>query len=325
MARRWRILGWAAVVLAAAGCHTDRHPERYQNAWSLPVAEGTLVRVDLRSHDVHVRVAAGESVEIRSELEIRAGSPRAAWAWIASNTPIIEESPVGVTIRLPDGDRRTRSSGFFRPRARMELELPPGCTADITTSSGDITVQGQETLHNPLRIRTTSGDLLVRGGVGELIFRSSSGDARIDGPTLAALEAQTSSGNIRVLGGAARVLADTRSGDLRLAGLTGAASLSTSSGEVRARWISFPMNERIKARTASGNVELSLPEGPWRGHAVTRSGALQSSFQGNPGPRRKRTLVLSSTEPGAELEVTTTSGNIRLLRHRPSTGKNPDS
>lgn len=325
MARRWRTLGWVAVGLAAAGCYTERHPERYRDIQSLPVAEGTLVRVDLRSHDVHVRVAGGDTLEISSELEARAASPRAARAWIDANTPIIEASSVGVTVRLPDGGRRAGSRGLVRPRARIDLALPPGCTADISTSSGDVTVQGNETLLNPLRIRTASGNLLVRGGAGELIFRSTSGNARIEGPPLVALEAKTSSGDIRALGGAARVLIDTRSGDLRLANLTGAASLSTSSGEIRARWISLPSGERISARTASGNVELSLPEGRWRGQATTRSGALYSGIGGDPGPRRRRSLVFSAPEPGAELEVTTTSGNIRLLRTRSPAGHNSDS
>lgn len=301
------LLGMALVQ----GCGQGGEQVRHEHSRTFQVAEGTLIRVELRSHDVHLKVGNGDTVTIRTELVSRAGSARAATRWVEANTPTVDHGAAGIHVRLPAGSGRIAVAGFSRTVARVTLTVPLQSALDITTSSGDVSVTGSHLLAAPLRVRTTSGDLSVQGGVRELIFRTSSGDARIEGSALDRLEVKTSSGDVRLRSGSRQVLADTGAGDLRLRGLTGAASVRSGSGDIRLAWAAWPGEERIAVQTTSGNVELTLPAGPVHGSAQTRSGRLQSAFPGEPDPRGRR-MVFSAPEPGVELEITTASGTIRL-------------
>lgn len=302
----------AIVITCLAGaCAPGHHTADHREAHSFPAAEASLVRVDVHGHDVHLTAAPGDTVAITTEQETRAGSPQAAQRLLESSTPLVELGPAGVYVRMPAHSDRIRRTGFSRTTGQVTITAPPDSTFDITTSSGDVTVTGEEDLTTPLRIRTASGNLSLKTGVRELIFRSAAGDARIDGRPLGVFEGKTSSGNIRLDSGAERVLVDTASGSVRLLALTGPVSVRTASGNARMTWTALPGGTRVAVRTVSGNVDMTLPIGPVQGIASTRSGRVQSDLPGDHDSRR-RTVTFSSDGPATELEVSSASGNIRL-------------
>lgn len=299
-------------VLFAISCGSELGTDRLEESHSWAQKEAASVRLELTSHDVRVVVTPGDVVTLTTELVAPAGSPRSAQRWLEANTPLVEKGPAGIQVRTPPRSRRGfRVSGLTRRVARVTINAPAECSLDISTVSGDVTVEGIPSLARPMRVRTVSGDLQVRGGVQELIFRSASGDVRVDGGRLDLLEAKTASGDIRLQSGAHRVMVDSASGNVRLNGLTGTVSARTASGHVALNWDSFPGGQRVTVRSSSGNVDVLLPSGPLQGVATTRSGRLRSNIPGETDARR-RTATFSGPGEAAHMDISSVSGDIRL-------------
>ncbi len=311
-----------AVVLPA--CHrppatrTDQHETH-----TFAAAPGKLVRLDLRSLDVDIEVVTGESIGVETELEAHSSSRAAARRWIERNAPLLEDSPSRLEISVPKRGGVT-VFGFISTKGVVHLKLPAQCTLEAHTASGDVTIQGTGVLATPARVETSSGDVIVHGGVKELLLDTASGDVRVTGGALAMLEVNTSSGDIRVEAGAARAAIETSSGDVRLRNLSGDLTANTSSGDVEARWSHLPGGTMVRVGTASGDVTLRLPAAAaLTGEVRTASGHIRSDFSGSEEARGRRFTLSGAAgtreQPeaagaGAELSIRTTSGDVSLVK-----------
>ena len=318
----------ALLVLSLAAC-TGRQGTRsqYKDSKSYPSAAGKLVVIDVRALDAEIEVVAGDSIDVAVELAAHSSSRAAARRWVERNTPVIEDAPSRLEISTP---RRGSVSviGFIETEGVVRVKLPAECKLEVRTASGDVTVRGEAPMAAPVRIETASGDIVVRGGARELLLETASGDVRVTGPALALLEAETASGDIGLDAGADRVVVDTASGETVLRNLRGDLSLTSSSGDVDARWLRLPSGARISVETSSGEVTLRLAAGvAIAGEVRTSDGRIESELAGEED-RRGRRFILSPRSTGGEaapgttggtatLSVRTVSGDVSLLETAP--------
>jgi len=342
-----------AILLLLVGCHPPgRSPLTHHESRTFAAGSGKVVRCDLRSLDLEVDVKEGDSITAVVDLEVSASSPGLARRWIENHTPTFTDSGETLEVGVPDRHRSYLVLGQLRTRGTLAITLPPQCKLEVDSSSGDITIEGRTALSGPARLTTSSGDVEISGGVGELIMHTSSGDSIIEGRTalsgparlttssgdveisggvgelimhtssgdlqvdhmsLARLEFVSSSGDARVRDGCGDVLVDTSSGEIRLHDLRGNLSVDTHSGDVVASWISIPRGP-LHVRTASGDVDLDLPAGAtFRGEVATSSGELRSDFPATTD-RRGRHLTLDGGSGAIEAEIRTTSGDVHLRK-----------
>ena len=316
------------LVLSLAAC-AERQGTRsnYKDSKSFPGAPGKLVVLDVRSLDAEIEVVAGGSIDVAVELAARSSSRAAARRWVERNTPVLEDSPSRLEIGTP---RRGSVSviGFIETEGVLRVKVPAECKLEVRTASGDVSVRGESPMAAPVRIETTSGDIVVRGGARELVLETSSGDVRVTGSALALLEADTASGDITLDAGADRVVVDTASGEAVLRNLRGDLSVTSTSGDVDARWLRLAPGTRVNVETSSGEVTLRLVSGvPITGEVRSSNGRIESEFSGEEDRRGRRfTLSAGGTAneatPGAAtgsavLSVRTGSGDVSLLETSP--------
>jgi hypothetical protein len=304
------------LLVAAAGCARHAAPNTIHETHTFPFTAGKLVRLDVRSLDVDVKVAEASTISVTVDLQVRSNSRAWTKRWLERNTPVFEDSNSVLEVRLPEGERRGLVLvGFVQTRGRLEVVVPPSCRLEVKTASGDVKIAGEATLSGPVRVSTSSGDVRVGGGVHELIVQTASGDVRAAGSPLAGFEADTASGDVTLVAGSAKAIVDTTSGDIRLEKLTGDLSADTSSGDVWATWNQLPVGSKVRARTSSGDVRLRLPDGtPLKGEIDTTSGRIRSQFPAK-ADKRGHTLTFQATGDGVELDVRTSSGDVSLRSH----------
>lgn len=313
MLRCSRVAVLIIVGLATACVSRPRGPLSVHDSRTFPASESKLVRLELRSLDAVIRVQEGSSIAVDVDLMARSSSSASARRWIERNTPVFDDSPGELRVHLPAGRRVGLSFGFLHTEGKLSVTMPSTCKLEVATASGDVTISGDQRLAGAVRINTTSGDVTVTGGVGELVVDTTSGDVRVKGHALDVLQAETTSGDVRLDSGAAKVLIDTSSGDVRLDELTGSATIDASSGDVAAHWARVASGERVRVDASSGDVSLTLPVSALSGEAQTSSGRLRSTFEGERS-KGERSLRFSSEKPDVLLEVRTSSGNITLRR-----------
>ncbi len=311
--RRFTPIAVLAVLLGASACQVRATPQGVHETKSFPARPDKLVRLDLTSLDVQVKVAEADSISVTVDLQVQSSSRGASRRWVERHTPVFEDSDSVLEVRMPEGEHRgIFIIGFMHTRGRVELSVPPSCRLEVRTSSGDVRFVGGATLAGPVRVHTTSGDVTVTGGVGDLIAETSSGDVHVSGPPLGSMEADTSSGEVTLLGGAGKAVVDTSSGEVRLNGLTGSLSADTSSGDVRADWERLPAGSSVRIRTASGDVRLRVPPGtPLKGRLDTVSGRLHSEIA-SAREERGRELTFEASGEGVQVGVRTTSGDVTI-------------
>ena len=313
--RRRTLIAALIVPLAASGCIRTRVPLSVHATRTFPAAAGKLVRFEAGSLDVDVKVTPGAAITAEVEIDARSSSRGAARRWVESHTPTFDDSPSALEIRQPSRRTGVTVFGYLNAKVRLRLTMPPECRLEVQTSSGDVSIGGDAVAAGPVRIRTSSGDLTVTGGVRELIAKTTSGDVVVRGQPLAGLEADTTSGDVTLESGTERAIVGTSSGDVRLEKLAGGLSADTTSGEVAASWASLAPGAKIRVHTSSGDVRLRIPEATrLRGRISTRSGSIGSNLSGTTD-RREHEMSFADAADAVEIEVRTSSGDVNLHKH----------
>lgn len=154
----------------------------------------------------------------------------------------VRNLPRGIALseRVRDGAVRLNVRGnlpwFGRDVGPTEIrvEVPAGTDVRISTSSGDIAVEGVQGI---VELRAASGDIDVVESGGTISARSSAGGVSID----------------RVVGNLA---AETSSGDIRLREVRGLIAVRTSSGRIDAERLELTGNASME--TQSGDIDVDL-------------------------------------------------------------------
>jgi hypothetical protein len=276
-----------------------------------PAGQGKAVIIDAGPLDVAVRSAAIDEIRLKVELTAGAFSEKQALAWLDAHRPVIQDGPESLQLTAPDPSGVKLFRGVVISRARVELVLPYYVRPDLSTSTGNITVEGEFPAAKPLRLRVATGSVDFSGWAGEIEARSTSGDLRVR--ALRALDyflARTADGDVQLTGGARRVRCDASSGDVRLEGLLGSIGVVSTSGDVLAQFDALAAGDEVRIAATSGQVRVGLPPGAAPGGEITsKSGEIRSVYPGTAAPEGGK-LTLSGTV--GSLFVSTTKGKIEL-------------
>ena len=279
---------------------------------SFPAPAGKIVLIDAGPLDLFVRTSEIPDIRVKIELTAGAFAQKQAAKWVDAHRPTVEDGENILRITAPDPKGYKLLKGVIVSRARIELVLPPGVQPDLSTSSGDMKVEGEYPAGKPLRLRTSSGAVEFAGWAPQVEVRSTSGDMRLlASRALDHLLGRTASGELWLTGGARAVRCDSSSGDVYLEGLLGPIGITTTSGNLTARFDALAPSGELKVSSTSGKVRLTLPPGCEPGGEVTSAKAeIRSIYPGHADPKGGR-LQLSGSGP--KLQIATSSGRIELL------------
>ncbi len=301
-------LALVTALLAATAWSAERTETISKN---YPAKPGMAVIIDAGPLDVAVRSAQIDEIRLKVELTAGAFSEKQALAWLDAHRPVIQDGADSLQLTAPDPSGVKLFKGVVVSRARVELVLPSYVRPDLSTSSGNITVEGEFPAAKPLRLRVATGSVDFSGWASEVEARSTSGDLRVR--AVRALDyflARTADGNVLLTGGAHRVRCDASSGDVRLEGLLGSVGVVSTSGDVLAQFDTLAAGGEVRIGATTGQVRVGLPPGAAPGGEITsKSGEIRSVYPGTADPKGGR-LTLSGTV--GSLFVSTTKGKIEL-------------
>ncbi len=198
------------------------------------------------------------------------------------------------TIRVP---RRTTLESVGSSNGSVRVEDVEG-EAHLTTSNGSVhlaRIRGDVDAH------TSNGTVEVNDVNGRMTFRTSNGSVHAENAH-GALQAETSNGSVHVH------LADSEAGQ--------AIHLATSNGPIELE-LDSPRSNDIVAKTSNGSVTLRMPEGAGAAlHAATSStGSIRSDFEILTHGQLSRSHIDGTIGSGGpRIDLTTSNGNIRLLK-----------
>lgn len=167
----------------------------------------------------------------------------------------------------------------YRPRwnssgdVLFRISLPAQFDADVRTSGGNIEVRG--TMKGKLTGSTSGGDIRTADIEGTMDMKTSGGNIEL-GTVSGEAEVKTSGGDIKVEKVGKSLKASTSGGDVEVGDVGGDAALSTSGGEVKVGKVSGSATLRtaggdIELRSASGCVEAKTAGGNIRLENITGS------------------------------------------------------
>lgn len=274
-------------------------------------SEGKRLVVDAADIDVTLRTADVEEIEAVVQLHISGTGDEKAQRWIDNHTPLFTDTEELLQIILNPAKSGFLGFGRLSARARLALLVPGGVIPDITTTRGDIQVRGDFPDAHPLRLRSSAGNMSLTGAAVSLRIDGADGDANIEViRPLAAFNASTSSGDVRLVGGARETKVGTASGKIWLENLSGSVEISTSTGKVNMSWDRLDGIHTIRVRSASGRVQIAVPEGVRpQGTLRTTTGSIRSEF---PGEVVDDGTSLRLTGDGPIFDVETASAEIVL-------------
>ena len=304
------ILICAALALAVPAWAAS---EKYTDTESIEAEAGMTLEIEVAFFDVNIEVHGSDRVDIDVLMEVDAESRDRAVEILDEYKPRYETKGNRVIIESKSKRKwRNNWKDIHRTKAKMTVKIPKGMHLDLSTASGDLTVEG-DMGDGEVEANLASGNLEVDGAMDDLNLNTASGDVtvRLSRP-VKRLEVNAASGDIEVFGGAGEVHASTASGDVTVEDIQGTARLSTASGNIEASWSEIDRDTRIRASAASGDIRLYLPDdADVSGYLDTSSGSIRADYPGYMNKRRDR---FEFEGPGAELEVSTASGDVTVKK-----------
>jgi DUF4097 and DUF4098 domain-containing protein YvlB len=238
----------------------------------------------------------------RAEVRIRATTERGMLRWRISESRLTLE---------PDG-MLSRGGG------RVEVSVPTGARVILRSTSGDLGVRG---VSGAISASTMQGDIEVRDAGGRVDLSSLAGDIRLSG-VRDDVEATSLSGSVEVEGAEARrIRIGSTSGDLVLHNVrSGDVSASTVSGNVEFSG-AIQSGGQYEFTSHSGGITLTVPgDVSARLSVETFNGTLDSDFPVTLQPSRDRRagrrLDFSLGGGSARIIAETFSGSVEIRRAR---------
>lgn len=276
-----------------------------------PSSESKRLDVDAANLEIRLRTADVDAIEADVLLHIGGTGSEKAQRWIENHTPRFVDSDESLQIIVEPGESGFLGFGSLSARARLSVLAPSEIIPDITTTTGNVQIQGDFPNARPLHLRTSTGDAEMFGAAASIDFRSSAGGVRLEViRPLESLMARTASGDVSLTGGARTVQVDTASGRIWLRNLSGNADVSTSTSKITLSWDRLEANATVRIRSSSGRVQLVVPaETRPQGTLRTTTGSVRSEF---PGEVVKNGMTLRLAGDGPTFDVETASGDIQL-------------
>jgi hypothetical protein len=179
----------------------------------------------------------------------------------------------------------------FRRGSALEVELPSGASVTVESASGDVSVRG---VLGEQRYRTASGEIRLTDVGGSLSIDAVSGDVDVRAAAAVALEARTVSGDLEVH--APTLLS---------------AAITTTSGDAELD-ANVVAGARYSIQTVSGDA-LVRTDGGLRVEGRTMTGSIRTE-DGQRAEGRGGTSVLVVGDGSATLTFRSLSGGLRVAR-----------
>ncbi len=232
---------------------------------------------------------------------------------IASGHIHIEEGPVGtinVSISATNPDKllaeqfrdhiQIGEEGRLRGSYRIRLEVPTGTDVSTAVASGNVEVRGPV---GDFTARSASGDVNLTHAGGRTEIKVASGDVTVKhagGDTRVA----SASGDVKINETTADCSVSTASGDIDLGMVTGGLNVKTASGGVLVKRFE---GDTLIAKSVSGRLDLRIAGG----RRVDLDIRTLSGRVDLPSPNDSPT---PATGPEVQLRAKSVSGNITIGR-----------
>ncbi|MBI5280807.1 MAG: DUF4097 family beta strand repeat protein [Candidatus Solibacter usitatus] len=310
MRRLWLILSLALGSLALAGCEfdpsewggSDRYKEDF--AYNHKLAPGGRVMLETFNGAVEVLGWDKDAVDIT-------GTKYASREEVMRDIKIdIVSEADSIRIRAIRPIERNCNCG-----ARFILKVPKKALLDnIQSSNGSLRV---ESITGNARLKTSNGGIRVWGLTGNLDATTSNGAIEV-GQFQGAATLHTSNGRIKADGvsGAFEAHTSNASIDAQIASLEDGRAVvaGSSNGSINLTFDKWANNE-IKASTSNSSVNVRLPEGIHADlRASTSNGNITTDFEITTSQFSKTRLNGRLNGGGALMSLSTSNGNIRLLK-----------
>ena len=301
----------AALVMTLSAIPAAAAQKNLIQAERFPSAEAKRLEVDVADLDVRINRADVNEIEADILLHIRGLGDEKGQRWIEGHTPSFTDTEAKLQITVETGTSGFLGFGHLSAQARLSVLAHGEVIPDVTTTSGRIQLRGDFTAADPLRLRTSSGNMELNGATASLDIRTADGDAQIEViRPLSHFFARTSSGDVQLVGGAQEARVDTASGKISLENLSGSVAISTTTGKITLSWDRLDPGQTIRIRSSSGRVHLMVPEGVQpQGTLTTTTGTIRSEF---PGLVSEDGSALNLQGDGPTFDVETASGDIQL-------------
>jgi DUF4097 and DUF4098 domain-containing protein YvlB len=267
------------------------------------VVNGT---VELRSGETNdVRVTGNRSVGGLTLDEANANLDKVE---VYAGTRSGRADTLLVELRYPE-ELRTKSPG-----AKLLIQVPEACPADVLTSNGSIRATGMK---GNVMLHSSNGSIIASKIDGPLDTETSNGNVEVTG-TSGNLKASTCNGRIvaRNVNGACEL--DTSNGGIELSEVQGSVRAETSNGGIRVA-VTPPADGRVDLRTSNGGIHLTLPADLPAGlEAGTSNGQVHVGLaEGKLAfERRSKTSVKANFNGGGcPVRLTTSNGGITIDSH----------
>lgn len=221
-----------------------------------------------------------------------------------------EDNRVDVDVRQSRVDIRGRSRGG-PPEITYRLTVPVDMALEISTHSGDISVEGTRA---PVELSTVEGRVTVNGGTDRIQISSVEGDVTVTGANGRA--------NISAVDGSVTVR--NSRGDLQISAVDGEILLDgVEAGNIDATTVSgaidftgsFTGSGRYRFSSHDGNVTITVPAIDASVSVSTYEGEFDSDFPVtvNRSMSRRR-LDFTLGQGTARVELESFDGNVRIRK-----------
>lgn len=180
----------------------------------------------------------------------------------------------------------------------------------IETSSGDIEIQNSGEI-NQLEITTSSGDVKLESVSADCKMEATSGTISIDQLIGTKHEINTSSGDIQIQQGKGDLILTTYSGDIVVGQIQGDGSIEALSGDIEIE--KAILEGDLTVTTASGEICIKVSnEVDTHAEIKTSSGAIESYLELEYQDEKEHHAIYQGEQAKHKLLIETMSGDIRV-------------
>ena len=296
-------IAWMVLALVTAASAQERETRAPRTDKTVPVARGTRLSLQNDAGEVVIRTWDRDSLRVQARHPVRT---------------VVDIQTTSNIVQI-----RSRGQGSVD----YEITAPAWLPMKV---SGQFLYIGIEGAQNEISAETTRGDIVVKGGSGFVTAKSIHGEIILE-DAKGRITASSINEGIRITGAGGEISADTTNGDIVLSRIDAkSVEAATVNGDIR---FEGPVSTSGQYRftTHNGNITLAFPENSNATLSVRtyngefHTGGLPVKIVGERRQGRRTTYVLGNGG-GAELELESFGGSIRLRRPgtTPTKGRDRD-
>jgi DUF4097 and DUF4098 domain-containing protein YvlB len=303
-------LAAAAAMTALAGCDWIDPAEwgqmqRFKEPWSKVVKLAPGARVTLETFNGKIDIAGQDREE--ASVEVTKYASREEVLRQMDVDVFSDASTLRVRVRRPEGNCNCGASLAVRLPRRITIE-------DARTSNGAVSL---ESLEGAGKAATSNGAIRAWDMTGDWTLRTTNGAVELD-RAAGTFVVRTSNGRIHIGGLKGKADAETSNGsidaEIREPAEGEPFIFRSSNGSLTLKFDRWARNP-VRAATSNASITLALPEGVSADvRAATSNGRVTSEFEVSAREFGKNRLEGRLGAGGERIELTSSNGNIRLVR-----------